>query len=255
MATMINFPQALCPCGVIDGGAHHPDCIPCFDLDLLPYFTDGNQSMDQGGTNGESSHYTLDGVPPIDYEHPTNEVINGGFVPLPVPAVAGAQYVLNPAGANHPAFYGVPGTLLYGTCDDGANASYPAPAPPSINTQFSNVGNIFPSPNSASTDTTMYTNNPDLHSPLSSIQTVGSDIMRTVSKGRRKKDPIYSCSYPGCTATFTAKHNYNYHWNSHLGLRPYKCPFLGCNVGAAAPRTLKRHSKTCRYNPENVNHR
>ena len=41
---------------------------------------------------------------------------------------------------------------------------------------------------------------------------------------------------------------------THLGIRPYECEHagLGCNFTAAAPRTAKRHSKTCGKSPHKM---
>lgn len=208
----MDHSQGFCPCG----GSVHPACFSL--LDILPYLTGGDQPMAQEGTNGESSTYTLPGGPPIGYDHPmgSNEVMDGSLIPMPgvagaqypLNSSAGAQYLLHPsAGADHHALYGVPGRRLYETFDDGSNASYLAPALPSISTH-QNVGNIFPSPSSATTDTTLYPNITEYLSEILPRQPVGSNAMRKVSTGRRKKRPIFSCRYPGCTATFTAKHNY-----------------------------------------------
>jgi hypothetical protein len=177
---------------------HHPNCTPSFDF--LPFLSGADEFMDQEGINGESSMYAIDSGRPTGYEHPTgsHEVIDGGLISMPP---VGAPYTLNPStGADHHAYYGV-GKCLYESFDNASNASYVAPALPTINTHFTHAGNIFPSPNSASTDTTVYTNTTELH-------LVGSYAMRTVSTGRKKKDPIFVCPFQDCSATFTAKHNY-----------------------------------------------
>ena len=158
------------------------------------------QLINEEGTNGESSMNTLDGGPSINYEHPTgpNEVIDGGLMSMPAPNTSM--------------------TFLDEIFDDGANTSYPslaAPALPSINNQFPNFDKIFfPLSNSASTDTTSCSTATEPHpTALLLPQTVGSNAMRTVSRGRLKKSTIYACHFPGCTASFTAQHN-------------YKCPYF-----------------------------
>jgi hypothetical protein len=199
---MIYSQGGFCSCGAPDGAVHHPNCTPFFDFDFSSFLTGGDQLMNLEGINGESSMYAVDSGLPIGYEHPTGSHEDGGLNPVPP---VGAPYMLNPStGADHHAYYGA-GMCLYESFDNGSNASHLAPALPTISTQFAHAGNIFPSPNSASTDTTGYTNT-ELHP-------VGSDAMRTVSTGRRKKDPILFCPFQGCSATFTAKHN-------------YKCPYF-----------------------------
>ena len=95
---------------------------------------------------------------------------------------------------------------LYKTFDYGSNASHLALAELSINTNISNAGNLFPSQNSASTDTTSYSNATEPHP--TALLLVGSDAMHTVSHRRQKKSANYACHLPGCTATFTGQHNY-----------------------------------------------
>lgn len=192
IAIVMYSQGGLCSCGAPDGAVHDLNCTPFFDFS--PYLTG---EMDQGGINGESSMYTLDSAS-IGYEHPM------GSHEVPVPSL-GAPYTLDlSTGTDHHAYYGV-GKCLYEPFDNGSNASYLAPGLPTINTHFpqdfSHAGNVFPSssPNSASTDSTLYSNE---------RSQVGSDAMRTVSIGRRKKDPILVCPFQGCRATFTAKHNY-----------------------------------------------
>ena len=90
-----------CSCGG-DGSVLHPECI-LFDFD--PFLTGDDQPINEEGTNGELSMYSLVGGPPIDYEHPTgsNEVID----------------------------------------DYGFNSSYLAPGQPSINTHLPNAENYL----------------------------------------------------------------------------------------------------------------
>ena len=213
----MNYSQVFGPGAVVDSSVHLQDFF-----DILPYLT-GDLPMDQEGTNGEPSMYTVPSGPRIGYDHSmgSNEVMDGSLIPMPDVAGApyllnsspGAQYLVQPsAGADHHVVYGVPGRCLYETFDDGSNAGYLAPALPPINTHFPNVGHIFPSPNTATTDTSFYTNTTESHPselPLQLPQAVGSDAMRTVSNRRRKKDPIIRCEFQDCNATFTTKHNYN----------------------------------------------
>ncbi|KAM6503996.1 hypothetical protein JOM56_000939 [Amanita muscaria] len=48
----------------------------------------------------------------------------------------------------------------------------------------------------------------------------------------------------GCNATFTTRHNLQYHLNSHYGIMPYHCR-KGCPYKASSPSTMKRHEKNC----------
>ncbi|KAF8647763.1 hypothetical protein AX14_008865, partial [Amanita brunnescens Koide BX004] len=80
----------------------------------------------------------------------------------------------------------------------------------------------------------------DLHPPASG----------TIRTDKKRQQHPYSCPFPNCGVKFTAMRNLNYHVNSHNNIRPYKCPYEsnGCTYpGAAAPRTAKRHSITCKY--------
>ncbi|KAF8313150.1 hypothetical protein F5887DRAFT_513480 [Amanita rubescens] len=81
----------------------------------------------------------------------------------------------------------------------------------------------------------------------------GLPLMRLASNRRRKKPGKHPCPFPGCSAVFTSLHNREYHLNSHLNLRPYKCAYsaFGCIYEASAPTTAKRHNTRCKYKPKN----
>ena len=177
-------------------------------------------------------------------------------------AAADASYTLDPlVGANHQVFHGAHGKCLYETFNDGFNAGHlgnVAPAPSyqwTVDITVANYGNGFSPVSLGATlcpsATGQHSSEP---SPMqvgdSAPRAVGSDAMRIMSNQRRRKDYRYCCHLRGCPAKFTARHNLNYHKNAHNGERPYKClyQYLGCDYpGAAAPRTAKRHSLTCRY--------
>jgi hypothetical protein len=263
----------LCSCGL--GDPHLSECCPFLDLIMVEFV---DQSMIQEVTNeqlhmhskidyhGERAFFIFQlsyqlRLPLIDYQHPrSNELIDQSFITAP--AAADASYMLDPLLGANQVFHAPHGKCLYETFDDGFNASHlgnVAPSPSyqlNVDTTVANYGNAFSPASSEATlcpsATGQYLSEP---SPMqlrdSAPRVVGSDAMRTVSDGRRKKDPKYFCDRPGCIATFTAQHNLNYHKNAHDGKRPYKClyRYLGCDyAGAAAPRTAKRHSLACKYN-------
>ncbi|KAL0564035.1 hypothetical protein V5O48_018023 [Marasmius crinis-equi] len=58
---------------------------------------------------------------------------------------------------------------------------------------------------------------------------------------RRKRPALFSCSQPGCSASFTARHNLRNHTNSHMGLKLHKCRF--CNKGFNTSHDLDRHQR------------
>ena len=79
-------------------------------------------------------------------------------------------------------------------------------AQPPISTHFPNAGNSASTATSCINVTEPYPSESLLQFPM---RTVGSAAMRAVSIRRRKRDAVVACSIPGCTATFTAKHNLN----------------------------------------------
>ncbi|THV01004.1 hypothetical protein K435DRAFT_854125 [Dendrothele bispora CBS 962.96] len=68
---------------------------------------------------------------------------------------------------------------------------------------------------------------------------IGTDATRNASNQRRhpnSKSP-HECGI--CHRTFTAKHNYGNHMNSHYGIREYQCDHCGKDFGTG--HVLKRH--------------
>uniref|UniRef100_A0A0W0EV89 C2H2-type domain-containing protein n=1 Tax=Moniliophthora roreri TaxID=221103 RepID=A0A0W0EV89_MONRR len=71
---------------------------------------------------------------------------------------------------------------------------------------------------------------------------VGVPAAAEASKSLRKKAPVYFCPFPKCKSHgFTEKHNFKYHWNSHMGIKPYACP--KCKRGFGSKWDLRRHLK------------
>ncbi|KAJ7830895.1 hypothetical protein B0H14DRAFT_1188791 [Mycena olivaceomarginata] len=56
---------------------------------------------------------------------------------------------------------------------------------------------------------------------------------------RRKRPPKFQCD--DCQATFTTKHNWKNHLNSHRGIRPHTCGLCGLTFTTSAVK--KRHEK------------
>ncbi|KAJ7340743.1 hypothetical protein DFH08DRAFT_875145 [Mycena albidolilacea] len=56
---------------------------------------------------------------------------------------------------------------------------------------------------------------------------------------RRKRPPKFQCE--DCPATFTTKHNWKNHLNSHRGIRPHFCGW--CGLTFTTPAVKKRHEK------------
>lgn len=75
---------------------------------------------------------------------------------------------------------------------------------------------------------------------------VGSQKIAAAAYKRRSRTVKYICPYHenGCEAEFTARHNLEYHINSHMGRKPYKCK-KGCPYAAPSPATVRRHEKAC----------
>ncbi|KAJ3905570.1 hypothetical protein F5879DRAFT_950038 [Lentinula edodes] len=73
---------------------------------------------------------------------------------------------------------------------------------------------------------------------------VASDALVTAATGRRKNEAAFHCEFPGCEATFTAKHNLHNHLNSHFGIKSFRCP--RCLRDFGTPHVLRRHQLICK---------
>ncbi|EAU85660.1 hypothetical protein CC1G_10932 [Coprinopsis cinerea okayama7 len=80
---------------------------------------------------------------------------------------------------------------------------------------------------------------------------VASQAGIKASARRRTKEAKFSCTL--CSQTFTTNHNLKNHMNVHLGVKEHECP--DCNRAFTTQSVLARHTKTCKLNPDNVNHR
>lgn len=94
---------------------------------------------------------------------------------------------------------------------------------------------------------------PDTTSPPAAVNAINTEDIagpskRVMDSNRQRRRP-YACSFSGCNASFTARHNLKSHLNAHLGLKRYKCPF--CNRPFCRPYDQKRHTKEfCHLRPE-----
>ncbi|KAF9052557.1 hypothetical protein BDP27DRAFT_655332 [Rhodocollybia butyracea] len=73
---------------------------------------------------------------------------------------------------------------------------------------------------------------------------VASDAVVNSAIGRRSRKADFSCTLPGCKATFTAKHNLHNHLNSHYRIRNFKCAQCERDFGTA--HVLQRHRRVCK---------
>ncbi|KAJ3811021.1 hypothetical protein F5876DRAFT_9677, partial [Lentinula aff. lateritia] len=72
--------------------------------------------------------------------------------------------------------------------------------------------------------------------------TVASTKVTEASNRRRKLSPRFRCFV--CHADFTAKHNLQFHENSHKGKKPYTCRYCGSSF--TVPRSRVRHERKCK---------
>ncbi|KIK66753.1 hypothetical protein GYMLUDRAFT_118390, partial [Collybiopsis luxurians FD-317 M1] len=68
---------------------------------------------------------------------------------------------------------------------------------------------------------------------------VASEKTRRASEKRRRNEPKFYCSIPGCGGSFTARHNLLNHMNSHFRIKEYQCVQCGRDFGTA--HVLTRH--------------
>ncbi|KAJ3773749.1 hypothetical protein FB446DRAFT_513194 [Lentinula raphanica] len=86
------------------------------------------------------------------------------------------------------------------------------------------------------------------HLPAFPIRkTVGSLKVKQQANSKRKTTATFRCKY--CGSDFTAKHNLQYHENSHEGKKPYPCPYC-IDKAFTVPRSRDRHVKTCKEKPK-----
>jgi len=54
----------------------------------------------------------------------------------------------------------------------------------------------------------------------------------------------FSCSFPGCKKKYSAPYNMKIHYRSHVGEKPYKCPYSKCDRSFYDQGNLKYHIST-----------
>jgi len=59
----------------------------------------------------------------------------------------------------------------------------------------------------------------------------------------RKKDASFTCTVPGCNATFTRSFNLKGHLRSHSDKKPFKCNWPGCGKEFARQHDCRRHEQ------------
>ncbi|KAJ3796114.1 hypothetical protein GGU11DRAFT_166829 [Lentinula aff. detonsa] len=78
--------------------------------------------------------------------------------------------------------------------------------------------------------------------PVLKKNRVASQKVKERADSKRKTSARFNCKY--CNSDFTAKHNLQYHENSHEGKKLYPCPH--CESPFSVPRSRDRHSKSCK---------
>ncbi|KAJ3741796.1 hypothetical protein DFH05DRAFT_1527471 [Lentinula detonsa] len=78
--------------------------------------------------------------------------------------------------------------------------------------------------------------------PVLKKNKVASQKVKERADSKRKSSARFYCKY--CTSDFTAKHNLQYHENSHEGKKLYPCPH--CKSPFSVPRSRDRHGKSCK---------
>ncbi|KAJ3817232.1 hypothetical protein F5880DRAFT_1604982 [Lentinula raphanica] len=73
---------------------------------------------------------------------------------------------------------------------------------------------------------------------------VASAALINAANARRTNEAPFRCTFAGCKATFTAKHNLNNHVNSHYGIKSFQCAKCGRDFGTG--HVLRRHLTTCK---------
>ncbi|KAJ7679172.1 hypothetical protein DFH06DRAFT_506273 [Mycena polygramma] len=99
-----------------------------------------------------------------------------------------------------------------------------------------------PSSYISSSPSTSPGNTPEL--PATHHPTVSSPAGVHAANLRRKKKARFFCERPSCGQSFTARHNFDNHMNSHDGIKPYNCVL--CNTAYTTRGTKQRHEKKCK---------